>query len=284
MTLGIVTSRTVRSYSRKPPWVYGANLDSPQSNGLVGWWAGDPSGGTSLFDLAAGRTGTLLRGASSLVTGWKPTQFQSNALSLNGTDDYVNVGDYSNLDFSTAFTLSAWVYMNPTQPSPDCAVVSKNGSNPYPGYMIWIDPNKINLYINTGSRAVGATTVVRGVWNHVAAVWTGTNALVYLNGRLDGSGSWSTAPTSAGQPFLIGQYRFAASRHLAGQIDDVRAYNLAHPANVIEQMWDGNTRWDLHYQPGLRSWLLPSSTTPAVAGTFNAAWLSCNKFLGGGIC
>jgi hypothetical protein len=82
------------------------SITAPIEAGLVGYWNMDDNDifSSTLYDKSgSGNDGTIY-GATSGVNG-KIKQ----ALSFDGTDDYVEVTDNSSLDITDAITLSAWV-------------------------------------------------------------------------------------------------------------------------------------------------------------------------------
>jgi hypothetical protein len=78
------------------------------TSNLVGYWSFNDGTGTVATDFSGnGNTGSVI-GAPTWINGKRGT-----ALSFDGNDDYIDVGDPSDgsLDFGTAtdFSISAWV-------------------------------------------------------------------------------------------------------------------------------------------------------------------------------
>ncbi len=74
---------------------------------LVSWWDGDQTSGVNCPDLLTGpsaNNGTLSGGVS---TG---TGKVGSALSFDGSTGTLTLADASNLDFTTGFSISAWIY------------------------------------------------------------------------------------------------------------------------------------------------------------------------------
>jgi hypothetical protein len=78
--------------------------------GLVGYWQFDEGSGTSGSDSSGqGNTGNLIN-TPTWIAG-----VSGNALSFNGTNQYVNIPDDNTLDFGTIdFTIAAWIKMGTT--------------------------------------------------------------------------------------------------------------------------------------------------------------------------
>ncbi|OGC47516.1 hypothetical protein A2886_03265 [candidate division WWE3 bacterium RIFCSPHIGHO2_01_FULL_42_13] len=168
------------------------------------------------------------------ASGWTQNGRYGKALLFDGVNDYASVPTSSSLDFTTGFTLSAWIYRSSTQVSADSAIISKISNSPHNGYMLYYNSNTVDFYINQGNRANSTTTIPANEWTHVMGVWDGTNAKIYINGRLDVSSAYSTAPTSSSEPFYIGKYSTNLQRNFTGGIDDVKVFNSALTASQVK--------------------------------------------------
>ena len=77
----------------------------------------------------------------------------------------------------------------------------------------------------------------RGTWYHVQAVRNvdADVARIYINGRLDASGTDSTTGSweTTGQYPLIAKYDAATDEFFAGVIDEVKVYNYARSASQV---------------------------------------------------
>ena len=177
-------------------WAYlrtNANTD-----GLVGCWNLDETSGLTAADNSGcGNNGTLVNGPT-----WNPTGGQiGGALVFDGTDDYVNLGTDSSLNFgsSAPFTIAAWVkttedygmiisFRSSTDGGPviDLTVGYDGGAN---------DPGKVMIlvrqdgYVGSYARVTGGS-VKDGQWHHVAAVRSsGSTVELFLDGVSQGTAS-----------------------------------------------------------------------------------------------
>src|SRR5882762_6503803 len=207
---------------------------SAQTGPVASYAFNETSGTTAADGSGNGIVGTLTNGA--VFAAGK----NGNAVSLDGTNDFVNLGNPTALRLTGSMTISGWI--NSTSfPFDDAAVVSKR-SGAQAGYQLdtTIDrgPRTIGFKISntTGTSNVaryGATTLQANTWYHVAGVYDATarTLTVYLNGQLDNGALVGTVPASqpstsvnvqVGQrPGAPGTYNFT------GRIDDVRIYNRA---------------------------------------------------------
>ncbi|OGG21548.1 hypothetical protein A3D03_02410 [Candidatus Gottesmanbacteria bacterium RIFCSPHIGHO2_02_FULL_40_13] len=149
----------------------------------------------------------------------------------------------SNFDFTTGFTIEAWI--NPTQVS-DSAILSK-----FSGYMIWFRNGTVSNYID-GSQAAATSNLVNGLWHHVAISWDGINQAVYVDGVREGALVAHSTPPGTGGSLLLASYN-PAQFNFIGNIDEVKVYNYARsqdeidsdagiPGSVVlnEIMWSGS--------------------------------------------
>lgn len=186
----------------------------------------DPGLVSSALDSTANQYHASFQGAmtsADSVAG----KLAGKSIDFDGVDDFCNAGTAPNLDFTTGFQISAWVYRATTQNSVDSAIWSKNQSGGgYPGYMAYYNSNTADVYINGGIRANSSTTISANTWTKVTHRWDGSNVYVNLNGSLNTSGSFTTAPNSSGHDFRIGAYLTPANRIFTGRIDEVRVSSV----------------------------------------------------------
>ena len=125
-------------------------------------------------------------------------------------------------------------------------IIIYNGRAGTDGYGIYLDvanSYKISLEINN-SRYYSGTTPVQGWWYHVAAVRSGGNWKLYINGS-QSSIATSTAPNTPSTSFSIGASH-SLIRGLNGVIDEIRVSNIARytssfPAPSAPFTSDANT-------------------------------------------
>ena len=156
--------------------------------GITAGYAFDETSGTTAVDASGhGITGTLTNGPT-----FTPGK-NGNAVTLDGVNDYVNLGNPTALQFTGSMTVSAWVYAS-SFPVDDAAVVSKRTSGEV-GFQLDITkdtgPRTIGFKLTNSSGGqmfrYGATTLQLNTWYYVTGVYNAANQSldVYLNGVLD---------------------------------------------------------------------------------------------------
>ena len=211
--------------------------------GLVGWWTMDgPDMLTNVADRSGqGNNGSLSHGGSGTTTA--PGRV-GQALSFDGTDDYVSIGDPANgsLDFGTgSFSYGMWVHVTQNVGSWDMPWFKGGSDAPAAGYdfelgnSAWV----ANIADETVLKSKNfSSTPILNRWVHLMAVVdrTANQLCTYVDGAVTGActditgfGSVSNATAA-----VIG----SSSDWFRGTIDDVRVYNRALSATEVLQLYN----------------------------------------------
>src|SRR5437016_7109820 len=130
---------------------------------MIDWWPAD----NSTRDIAGSHNGTLVNGAT--YGGGKVDQ----AFSLDGVDDYVDVGD---ADLPVTFTIDAWI--NPTDLSSSPEVVDKDDGDTSRSYSLEIDSTgQLDGAVFSGAAITEYRTnspvITTGSWQHIVMTYDG---------------------------------------------------------------------------------------------------------------
>jgi hypothetical protein len=216
------------------------------SDSLVGYWRLDSSvsgsGGTVKDYSGNSNDGTTRNGVTAGAEG----VFSTNSFSFDGSDDYVEVQDNSDLYISDQLTISFWA----VQPNDDEweVVVGNGGGWSDDGYHVMShDSSQAGGYrfevqnTGTGNKDVlDSNAVPNDEWHHITAVYTGTELKLYVDGSLDTSMSAtvdSIGDSSANLGIGSGLYSSYGGTYFDGDIDEVRLYERALSAEEIEQLY-----------------------------------------------
>ena len=204
-------------------------------------------------------------------------------MQLDGTSDFVGLGDPVGLQLTGSMTVSAWIN-SASFPADDAPIVSKrNGSEV--GYQLdtTIDrgPRTIGFKLtpSTGGQMFryGPTAMQTNSWYHVAGVYNAsTRELhVYLNGQLDDGalvGTVAAAQQNSTSDVNIGRRTTAGIFHFGGRIDDVRIYSSALTQAQIQA--DMNTPVGGSPPPDNQAPTAPTSLAGTAVGStqVNLSW------------
>ncbi|AOX01713.1 hypothetical protein BJP34_21745 [Moorena producens PAL-8-15-08-1] len=211
--------------------------------GLVGYWNFDEDSvnGNTITDLSRnGNDGTLINGQGDNIV--PEIDGGDDTLSLDGVNDYVDF-NASVVDLAKAdFTLEAWIKTTAT--GNEVILVKNDGdSNWEAGEKAFYisGGGKINFVGNSNGYIMGTTAVNDGEWHHVAVVWdysSGTSGTgkIYVDGVDDTGFSNYNANINdrTGDTLKIGLPNYGeAANHFSGEINEVRAWNVARSAEEI---------------------------------------------------
>ena len=216
-----------------------ATTPAPTS-GLAAAYAFNAGSGTSAADASgSGLTGTLTNGAT-----WG-TGRNAGAVSLDGVNDFVELGNPTLLQLTGSMTVSAWVN-SAVFPHDDAAIVSKR-ANSKVGWQLdtTVDrgPRTIGFKLTNSSGGdmfrYGASTLLANTWYHVTGVYNAASSQlhVYLNGQLDDGtllGTVTSTQRNSSVNVNIGRRPGSSSNNFNGRLDDVRIYNRALTQTEIQ--------------------------------------------------
>jgi len=231
-SLGSVTSSSA---------VLAVAVCAPAPSGLVGWWPGEGNA----TDIAGGVNGTV-QGGVGFAAG-KVGQ----AFNFDGIASYIRIADTTNLRFTNALTIEAWIY--PTSVGTWHNIVSKwNFLDPLQtAYTTVVVPDgRIALGVcASGDQSV--TPVVNTVstnyvrtnqWTHFAATYDGSALRMYINGVCEDQVAYSQGIFPGNEALAIGAAGAVAGGQVvspfAGLIDEPAVYNRALSASEIAALYN----------------------------------------------
>ncbi len=205
---------------------------------LAGYWNFDDGSGAAALDFSGNNNMGILTNGPVWAVGKV-----GNALSFDGVDDYVNVGNGSSLNITNAVTLEAWVKTQSLGSTQDI-IFSKYSFSAKKGIDLLVLPTgafQINIGNGTVIAAVSSGVKSVNTWYHVAGVFDGSNIFLYVNNVLEGSGVL-TGPilNDITRNTYIGRYN-GVSNSFNGFIDEVKIYNRALSAEEIFADYSINT-------------------------------------------
>jgi hypothetical protein len=170
---------------------------------------------------------------------------QGNAVSLDGVNDYIFMGNLSSL-MGTTYSAEIWIKPSVLGGSGDIGSYGRTifaSTNPGPtyGYPMWVtlygDELAVWAFESTAARNPARTTsgvdIQTGTWYHIAiTVVKGGATKLYVNGSVvlsftnDGEGTWGTQ-------FTVGDLRPDRLICYGGLVDEVRLWNVVRTDSEI---------------------------------------------------
>jgi len=233
-SLGLVSNSTTVTMTSTP--------------GPVAWWKFDDGSGTTAVDSSGYGYNATLYNSVTWVTG--PT---GNAISANGVNQYVSTPDV-NLSSTSTITIAMWVNRTYGSAATNLFENSANYNNSTTGFAFFPDDSgdcgiansmEIGVHGNVGYTANCYAQPTSGVWHHIAVVYDKTKpgasvVSLYIDGVLQKP---SEQPYTATNTNAFGDNRLyifsraGTTRYAAGEMGDLRVYNVALTATQIEQIY-----------------------------------------------
>jgi len=191
-------------------------------------------------------------GAGTLTNGF--TYVQNYVVRFDGSDDVIDCGTSTTMDGFSAATFEAWFRIN--QSTNYGAVFHRNGGGTS-CYSVQTDWQKgqFSIHIPTHNFFYSNANLPLDKWIHIACVYTGTNMLMFLNGKLDRQQvATGTIRSLATAKTYVGSENTTQNTFFNGWIDEARISNVARysgnfapPAMLTS---DANTVLLLHMDEG----------------------------------
>ena len=205
------------------------------AEGALGYWGFDEGTGTTTADATGNAfTGTLVNGPA-----WG-AGISGDALSFNGTNNYVNLNNATDVNplkpTALPITVGAWVYLNSTSGNQRIfSADNTDDTSVIAGYdfalnagMLECDYGDAGGSYSTHRRTkIGTTTLATGKWYYLACVIAGpTNMHLYINGVDDGGTYGGTGGPMA---YTAASSKIATSDttyFFDGKLDEVSVCNI----------------------------------------------------------
>jgi hypothetical protein len=163
-------------------------------------------------------------------------KFGSNALTLDGNDDYLSVASNAEFDLGTSYTVECWI--RPADSSTNGGILVRGtynssssewsglvfsmrrlGGDGFTRFYFYGTLNSNEQYVDVSNSNFPVNT-----WTHVAMVRSGSTGTIYANGSSVGTVSGLAANAASSADVLIGAWPNAAAstEFFNGRIDEVR--------------------------------------------------------------
>lgn len=132
------------------------------------------------------------------------------------------------------------------------------------------------------SRQITSTKLVDDdVWHLICCTYDSVNMKLYIDGKLDASVAATGTLFNPSQPLVFGRLsdNNLTSNSYQGLAEDFRLYEVCISANIVEQMYDPSTRWELRKRPKLITYLKSTVTNPASNTLTFSQDVECVKIL-----
>ena len=219
--------------------------DSPEDGNLIAYYDFDENGGSSADD------GAWCHDLDGDIDGasWASGVFGSG-LDFDGSNDYVEIEDDDDIDFTSAVSVSAWFNFDSFDEGANF-IVSKQQSTSSGQFKLQVTDNGDGdvyptfTYISSdGQKACDAldSSISTDTWVHVAAVKSSASIKIYVNGLLSETCSHTEDILVSTLDLLVGASHSSdgVTGYVDGTIDDLGLWNDALTAGEVENIyWAG---------------------------------------------
>jgi parallel beta-helix repeat protein len=218
-----------------------AFIDWNQS--LRGYWAFEENSGTNCYDNSTwGNIGTMTNmnsGTDNGTSGRILTGRNGRGMMFDGTNDYINCSNSPSVNITQNITLEMWVKLRELDRSSD--LISKH-QLVQSGYSLRVgNDNKFYFMLSNGTWDYDIETnsvATANKWYHVVGVWNSTYLMIYLNGVLEGTQSFTGPLSPYNGNLMLGRYSDASVYYFNGIIDEVRIWSKALSAQEINSSYN----------------------------------------------
>src|ERR1700722_8824684 len=203
----------------------------PVTNGLALGLPFTEGSGTTVYDQSGnGNNGTLSGGVTWAggPSGW--------TLNFNGSTGYVTYPLAKAAPALSKFTLMTWFGCNALTGTYQMIISVTTTGNPTELRLLG-NTTRLELSMGSTGDLILAGSLSLKTWYHLTAPYDGTNILLYVNGALQGSGTYTGAISNTTNPCVIGGR--AGSFFVNGMIDTPKIYTRAlSPAEIAADYFD----------------------------------------------
>ncbi|HYF49281.1 MAG TPA: LamG-like jellyroll fold domain-containing protein, partial [Planctomycetota bacterium] len=204
---------------------------------IAHWKFDEASGAVASDSSGRGHDGAIQNSAAFV-----PAQFgNGNALSLNGSNQFVSVPHAADLNLQSAFTLSGWIYRSAA--GVQHSIVEKfDGTDGTGSYLMRVDRDGllVGMVLNgqNANKVVGKMYLLPHRWYHVAVTFDSAadQLKAYVDGALEATAAATINPPASTLPLKIGARGDDNQTPFAGLLDDVRLYDRALSLGEIQTL------------------------------------------------
>ncbi len=159
--------------------------------------------------------------------------YGGRGLVFDGVSDYLDCGDLTSTTRSN-MTISLWLYRGA---SGTVHICSRDDESSNRNWSMYIYSDNINfdfLISNSGKNTAGNSTIAVNSWTHLAFTHNGSNQVIYVNGKSDGTSSHSGTIDNDSVNMYIGR---RAGNYLNGKISDFKVFDTALTEAQVQELY-----------------------------------------------
>jgi hypothetical protein len=249
-------------------YMYYNNSGASDGQDVAGTWNATFKGVWHMGENLHANDSTLVNNGTINGPTYKRNQNIDGAYSFDGNDDNINVGDITQLNSASAFTLSSWVNQDVLDQADEIFMKYSDANNQIQIYT-YTDGKLYFKVCNSGATYARipdySNYMSAGTWNHVIFVFDGSQAgndkqKIYINGVNVPLYYSGTLPSTTADLSSINAYIGYTAVAWDGTIDEVRISNVSHSADWINASYQSETDNLITYGAEDTSYTIPTIT------------------------
>ena len=209
------------------------------TNGLVGWW---PFNGNANDESGNGNNGT--NNNCTFVND--RNGLAASAISLNGTNAYIDVPQSTSLNITNAVTISTWAFLTSYSNTVYIGKTFTNASSVEPYQLVTDALGHLLIYVGSSggplSYRMSSLVLPLNQWVHLTATANGTTFRVYINGVDAGVTQESQLyPFNGTNNYSVKFGKHRGSYFTNGSLDDIGIWNRALTQQEITNLYTAST-------------------------------------------
>lgn len=177
----------------------------------------------------------IINGRRAIINGATPIQVIENGYEFDGKNDFIDIGNISNLE--TSGSLCAWI--KPYSYGENAGrIFDKSTDTIAEAFSLSINNSNRLAFHTGGSVALISNHLI--TYNdliHVILTFDGTTKKLYINGNLNTTSSNAFLPAIINNPIFIGNRSGSTDCSFDGIIDDVRIYNRVLTSDEVKTIY-----------------------------------------------
>ena len=168
------------------------------------------------------------------------------AMAFNGVDSYVDAGNDVSLQFSSSFTISAWVNIDLNDTGNNAIISKDSGVTNGAGYHIdFRNGNSVHAWSYDASSKLIATGLTTNTWYHIVFIFESTggsngNQSLYINAGTPVTNTITNFAASTIKNLRIGESEVLSGFNTDGKIDEVAIWDSALSSCDVKGIYEGS--------------------------------------------
>jgi hypothetical protein len=232
------------------------------NNESLGYWKLNENSGTNASDSSPeGFHGNLTNMDDS---DWVTAKL-GNGLSMDGIDDFIDLGDILDFNNSDPFSVEFWIKTLDSNYA--FIVAKKNTISPFKGWGVFLRSDGTISFIKQATSInriylASTSTIHNNLWRHIVITYEGNSAASGVKIYIDGSEDTTTItddtltlPTNSSVDLNFGSRNNGVDHFLLGTLDEIIIYNHSVSSSQVSKRYNSGSGIDGIYYP---------TTTPSI--------------------